>query len=322
MAGKFKFDFTEVKEKMKAEENKGFEKDDRFWRPVFKDGVSSALIRFLPAPDMTMFVKYQDHSFDYIDQKKEKKRYWKKCLNSLGKNDCPICKKSWEYHESAFEQDKKRGKELCRKEHYITNIYVIKHAARPEDEGKTFLYDMAPVIKKYNQRVFPSDADKAAPDFVEFIPCDFYDGADFFITTAKNGEFANGGAIPNYAESRFMPQSAFLNGNDDKIEEIFNKVHALDEFRDPSQFPSNEEVLKLIGHYIGMAPEETSVEEEGGDSGEDNTNFFNSDDEIPEFNFPDSSDTKEETKTDDIPFDTSDDSPDNDDAYFNEILNK
>jgi len=323
---KYRFDFTEVKEKLKKDdEKKGFTKDERFWRPVFKDGVCSALIRFLPAPDGTPFVKYLDHSFDYTNDKKEKKKYWKKCINTFGyEKECPICKKSWEYHESAFESDKKEGKKLCRKEHFVCNLHVIKHSDRPDDEGKTFLYDMAPVIAKYKQKMFPTDKDKEAPDFIEFVPCDLFDGADFFLTSKENGKFDNGTSIPSYAESRFMPQKAFMGGDEAKIDAVMDKSVLLDEFIDPTKYPTNDEVIALVGHVFGMSIEER--EEEGGgepeepETGEGLDNFFGSgeDDQIPDFGSDStatSSEAAPETSTS-----TSSSAEDEDDEFFKHAI--
>lgn len=283
---KKRFDYSEFGEKYQKEEadKKGFTKDERFFKPVLKDGVCAVQFRFIPAPDGTQFIKYQDHSFDYTTAT-GKKRYWKKCINTFGKCDCPVCAKSWELHESSFKKDNELGLTYCRKEHYISNIYVIKHAARPEDEGKVFLYDFAPVKGQYMSKAFPSEVDKQAPDFVQFYPCDEYEGADFYLTSVKQGEFSNGTAIPQYKASRFLPQSAFLGGVEKKIDEVFAMAHSLDEFMDKSTYPTNEEVVSILGSAIlGIASNSDDTVDTGTTD-----NIFDPTDDVPFYPSPSSS---------------------------------
>ena len=259
---------------------------------MFKEGICSAIFRFLPdslSPDGVPYTKVCEHSFDYVPaNSKEKRRYWRRCINTLGKNDCPICSKFWEYKNSAFESDKKEATKYNRKEKYMCNIYIIKHQARPEDEGKIFLFDCSPVIQKYKKQLFPTDADKAHPKYKDFIPYDFDEGANFYLTSIAQGTFANGTPIPNYDKggSDFLDQSAFLGGDDNKIEEVMKGVYSLTEFREESSFPTNEEVIKIVGHMFGMSTMESSEQEDNSDDSTDNSNFFGSDDDIPNFDAP------------------------------------
>lgn len=326
---KYKFDWSSEKEKIKKEDEnkKTFTKDERLWKPVLKDGVCSALIRFLPAQDGTTVVHYTEHSFAYTKGNQSKK-YWKKCINDFGYDrECPICTKNMELYNSAFPEDKKIAQSRSRKHWYMVNIYVIKHAGRPEDEGKTFLFQMGKsVYEKLKKRMNPSDEDRQAPDYIEIFPFELYNdgedkGADFYLTSKKQGEFENGIAMPNYEESRFMPPAPFLGGDEDKIDAVIEKVHMLDEFNDEKSYPTNEEVIRTVGHLLGILPPEEITEPEI----EPDTSFFNDDapqDDIPSFEVPETAKVNkvpEETKTNSSPPIMEED---DDAAYFMSITGK
>jgi hypothetical protein len=306
---KLRFNHEEIQQKQKDEEPKGFEKDTRFWKPSLAgDKERSYLIRFMPDPSGITSVKYQDHSFDYYIGE-TKKKYWKKCINTFGfDKECPICKQSWEYKDSAFENDKKLGGERCRKLHYVSNIYVIKDDYNPENNGKVFLYDYGKsVFDKLNSKSNPTAEDLKDPEFVKFFPSDFFEGADFFLKIKEKGKFPNGNQIPNFEESKFLKQSSFLGGDEDKIEAQFDLTVALDEFRDESKYPTNEEVIKQIGFVLGLAPAPPDSKPKN-ESSSGSAGLFGDapEDDIPDFTPDDPSDDNDAP-----PFDA-----DEDDTFF------
>ena len=114
----------------------GSSEDDRFWKlSVDKSQNGYAVIRFLPAPEGEdlPFVKVYSHAFQgsngwLIDS----------CLTTLNQK-CPVC----EYNSGLWNNGTDAGKEVARKQKrkltYISNIYVVKDPANPENEGKVFL---------------------------------------------------------------------------------------------------------------------------------------------------------------------------------------
>ena len=124
--------------------NTGGSADDRNWKlECDKSGNGYAVIRFLPAPDGEdlPFVKLYSHAFQgpggwYIENS----------LTTLGKKD-PVS----EYNTTLWNNGTDAGKETARKQKrkltYISNIYVVKDPANPENEGKVFLY-------KYGKKIF------------------------------------------------------------------------------------------------------------------------------------------------------------------------
>lgn len=282
MSKKFGFNFGKKEEEIKAAE-KG-SGDDRFFKlSLGKEESVTAIIRLLPDADGNPFVKYYEHSFEYEAVDNSKKRYWKNCINTFGYDEkCPICEKNMIYYNSTFLKDKAISKQRARKLNYVSNIYVVKNSHDPSTEGKVYLFKYGKTVyDKIKQRWFPTDADKQDPEFKQFIPFDLYEGADFFLKIKKQGEFDNGTPIPNYEESKFLSQSAFLDGKDAKIEPVMGLTHKIEEFVDPKKFPSNEEVLKVLGHLLGH----TVVSVESDQLDNSTGGFDMGDDDIP-FDFP------------------------------------
>jgi hypothetical protein len=101
------------------------------------------------------------------------------------------------------------------------------------------------IYNKIKGHMFPSDEDRSDPDFVEFVPFDLYEGADFKLKVTMQGE------MPNYDSSAFSVQKPV--GDDKKIEKVMKSTHNISEFITEDKFPTNAELLKTIGSVIGVA---------------------------------------------------------------------
>ena len=133
-----------VKEVEKLNVNSSSE-DSRFWKPVLgKEGVGSAVIRFLPAPEGEdiPWVKLYKHAF----KGPTSSWYIENCLSSISQKD-PVN----DYNRSLVakyggEMDKcplgvqNKVRDQKRKLSYYSNIYVVKDPANPDNEGKVFLF--------------------------------------------------------------------------------------------------------------------------------------------------------------------------------------
>ena len=177
--------------------NNGGSGDDRLWKlDVDKSGNGYAVIRFLPAPngEDLPFVKLYSHAFQgpggwYIENS----------LTSLGQKD-PVS----EYNTSLWNNGTDAGKELARKQKrkltYISNIYVVKDPANPDNEGKVFLF-------KYGKKIFDKLTAAMQPEFEDeeaIDPFDFWQGANFKLK-AKNVA-----GYRNYDSSEFAAPSPIL----------------------------------------------------------------------------------------------------------------
>jgi hypothetical protein len=110
--------------------------DERVWKlSVDKSGNGYAVIRFLPAPEGEdlPFVKLYSHAFQgtggwYIEHS----------LTTLGQKD-PVSELNTELWNNGTDAGKEVARKQKRKLTYISNIYVVKDPANPENEGKVFL---------------------------------------------------------------------------------------------------------------------------------------------------------------------------------------
>tara|TARA_X000001036_G_scaffold217104_1_gene203200 strand:+ start:922 stop:1821 length:900 start_codon:yes stop_codon:yes gene_type:complete len=233
--------------------NNGASGDDRLWKlDVDKSGNGYAVIRFLPAPENEdlPFVKLYSHAFQgsggwYIENS----------LTTLGQKD-PVS----EYNSQLWNNGTDAGKEMARKQKrkltYISNIYVVKDPANPENEGKTFLY-------KYGKKIFDKLTAAMQPEFEDeeaIDPFDFWQGANFKLK-AKNVA-----GYRNYDSSEFAAVSPLLD-DDDAMEAIWKKEASLSEFVEPAQFKTYDELKVRLEYVLGKrgarpAAQDSEVQEE------------------------------------------------------------
>ena len=226
--------------------NTGSTGDDRLWKlDVDKSGNGYAVIRFLPAPngEDLPFVKLYSHAFQgpggwYIENS----------LTTLGGKD-PVS----EFNSQLWNNGTDAGKDTARKQKrkltYISNIYVVKDPANPENEGKTFLY-------KYGKKIFDKLTAAMQPEFEDeeaIDPFDFWQGANFKLK-AKNVA-----GYRNYDSSEFAATSALLD-DDDAMEAIWKKEHSLAELVANDQFKTYDELKTRLSSVLGTKPVRNDVE--------------------------------------------------------------
>ena len=236
-------------EKIATPQTEGSQKDDRFWQPeVDKAGNGYAVIRFLPPPkgEELPWVRIWNHAF----QGPTGKWYIENSLTTLGKPD-PVSELNTELWNSGSEANKEIARKQKRKLTYISNIYVVKDPAHPENEGKVFLF-------KYGKKIFDKIKDVMQPQYEDeeaINPFDFWKGANFKI------KIRNVEGYRNYDKSEFEAVSV-MNDDDEELEMVWKKQHSLVEFVDLKNFKSYEElksklemVLSSSGSSVGRAEE-------------------------------------------------------------------
>jgi hypothetical protein len=243
-----------VKEVEKMNSASSGSSDERFWTlSVDKAQNGGAVIRFLPAPDGEdlPFVKLYSHGFQgpsgwVLDN----------CITTINQK-CPIC----EYNSTLWNNGTESGKEQARKQKrklsYISNIYIVKDPANPENEGRVMLY-------KYGKKIFDKIMEAMQPEMEDdesIDPFDFWNGANFKLV-AKNVA-----GYRNYDSSKFMKQTALLD-DDDELEAIWKKEYSLQEFIDSSQFKSYDDLKNRLDYVLGKGNNTRRVDEEVED--EDN----------------------------------------------------
>ena len=210
--------------------------DERIWKPtVDKAGNGYAVLRFLPGKDGEIpFVRYWDHGFKgptglwYIENS----------LTSIGQTD-PVGELNSKLWNSGIESDKEKARAQKRRLHYVTNVYVVSDSSAPQNEGKVFLY-------KFGKKIFDKIFDQMNPEFADETPVDpfdFWEGANFKL------KIRNVEGYRNYDKSEFASPSEF--GEEDKMKEVYEKMHDLSEFTNPKNYKTYDELKTKLMRVLG-----------------------------------------------------------------------
>jgi len=264
--------------------SEGSNEDNRFWTPsVDKAGNGYAVIRFLPEPkgEDLPWVRVFSHGF----QGPAGKWYIENSLTTFNEKD-PVS----EYNSTLWNNGTEAGKEQARKQKrrlsYIANIYVVKDPANPENEGQVRLYKFGKkIFDKLNEKMNPEFEDETATN-----PFDFWEGADLKL------KIRNVEGYRNYDKSEFAEVSPLLDGDDSKLETVYESMFSLQEFLDRKNFKTYAELQTKLDMVLGLAgatataPSVMSAEEnvvempvqkeasapkiESSDSDDENLSFF------------------------------------------------
>ena len=215
--------------------------DTRFWKPTRdKAGNGYAVIRFLPAKDGEdlPWVRYWDHGFKgptglwYIENS----------LTSIGQDD-PVSEHNSVLWNSGRDEDKALAREQKRRLHYVSNVLVVSDPSNPENEGKVFLY-------KFGKKIFDKIMDVMQPQFADeepVNPYDFWEGADFKLKIRKVEGWVN------YDKSEFSTPAPLFNGDENQLQEVYDKLYSLQDFLDPKNYKSYDELKAKLNKVLGVS---------------------------------------------------------------------
>jgi len=213
--------------------------DERIWKPtVDKAGNGYAVLRFLPAAEGQdlPWVRYWDHAFKgptglwYIENS----------LTSIGQAD-PVGELNSRLWNTGNDSDKDKARTQKRRLHYVTNVLVMQDPSSPHNEGKVFLY-------KFGKKIFDKIMDVMQPQFADeepVNPFDFWEGADFKL------KIRNVEGYRNYDKSEFSSPAALHEGDETKLESVYDMVHNLNEFTDPSNYKTYDELKSKLMRVLG-----------------------------------------------------------------------
>ena len=214
--------------------------DDRFWKPTRdKAGNGYAVVRFLPCTEGEdlPWVRYWDHGF------KGPNGLWyiENSLTSIGQPD-PVSEMNSVLWNSGREEDKTIARDRKRRLHYVSNVLVISDPSNPENEGKVFLY-------KFGKKIFDKIMEAMQPAFEDETPCnpyDFWEGADFKIKIRKVEGWVN------YDKSEFAKPTALHEGDEGRLEDVYGKLYALQDFLKPENYKSYDELKTKLNRVLGV----------------------------------------------------------------------
>ena len=211
--------------------------DERFWKPELdKSGNGYAIIRFLPQPtgEDLPWCKMWSHAFNgpggwYIENS----------LTTLQKKD-PVSEYNTELWNSGIEANKEIARKQKRILKYYSNILVVSDPKHPEHEGKVFLF-------RYGKKIFDKLSEVMTPEFDDETPMnpfDFWKGANFKLKIRKVDGFWN------YDKSEFEATSELLDGDDAKLEEVYNKLYGLAQFLEADNFKSYDDLKTKLNRVL------------------------------------------------------------------------
>ena len=210
--------------------------DERIWKPELdKTGSGYAVIRFLPATEKEEmpWVRVWSHAF-------QDKGGWyiENSLTTLNQKD-PVSEENTRLWNSGVESDKEIARKRKRKLSYFSNILVVSDPARPQNEGKVFIF-------KFGKKIFDKITEAMQPAFEDekpINPFDFWKGANFKLKIRKVDGYWN------YDKSEFEGVTQ-VTDSDEKIKELWKKQHALKPFLDPSNFKTYDELKEKLNRVI------------------------------------------------------------------------
>lgn len=231
--------------------------DARYWKfNVDSSGSGMAIIRFLPEPENEEipYISYYNHSFQ---DKKTQKWYINRSLTSLGKGvPDPVSEANSALWETGLDENKAIARSRKRHLKYVSNIYVIKDAKNPENEGKVMLWEYGPAIYKVI-----ADAISPPADFDEtpINPFDLWNGADFKLKAyidSKSG-------FRSYDKSSFVEPAPLLGGDDETLERIYNSMYSLEAENSPDKYKTYDELKSWFDTVIGVKAAKPRNNDEG-----------------------------------------------------------
>ena len=243
-------DLTEELEKIQSPQSSKI-KDERFWKLTRDDaGNGSAQIRFLPASPKVVdgqeteedlpWVQFFTHSFKGPGGQ----WYIERSLTSIGQND-PVS----EYNSQLWATGEEAKKDIARKQkrrlRYVSNILVVKDPAKPENNGKVFLFEYGKkIFDKINDAMNPED--DGLEEVNPINPFDFWEGADFKLKVRQLDGY------PNYDKSEFC-ESSPISEDDSELESIWRSQYSLEDLVAPDKFKSYDELKRRLDRVLGLS---------------------------------------------------------------------
>lgn len=212
-----------------------------------KEGVGSAVVRFLPATDGedVEYVSWEEYAF----QGPSGEWYINRNRKSLSANEKdPV----YEYNGKIF-ADKSLGEEerkkrlLGRRRYTVANILIVKDPNKPENEGKVKKWKFGPqIFGMIEESMFPNK--ELNPTAVSVNPFDPIEGANFIlrVTTKKIGNKD----VPSYEKSGFDAPTPLCAIED--FDAIWKQQHKLLPLVDRSQWDTYENLVQRFNQVMGI----------------------------------------------------------------------
>lgn len=151
--------------------------------------------------------------------------------------------KTGDLWRTEIKENKDIASKRKRKAKFVSNILVISDQKNRDNEGKVFLF-------KYGTKIFEKIKQAIKPEFEDEISFDPFcplTGAEFKL------KIRNYEGYRNYDKSEFDKCSPLFE-DEELIEKVLDSLYPIDEFDDPIQFKTFDELQKRFNNVVGFAP--------------------------------------------------------------------
>lgn len=295
-----------------ANEKKDF--SDGSWKLEMdkETGQGQATIRLLPNPEADLpYITYYNHFFKGDDGK------WcivERCGRSFDE-ECPICKINTELYNSGDEILRKKASERRGRLTYVFNVLVKDDRQHPENNGKVFHW-------KCGKQLFQLIMDAMVPQFEGEEIMDIfnlYEGHDLILRIKKDPAKQN---LPQYDRSQFDRKATPVANSDEELEEIFNQIKSLNEFKVRGKLSVEQVEAKAKSAYCNTPVPSFAFAEQPkkvSTPKKEITNEF--DTELPPWDTQDIKTVTETPKTQKQKVEVSSTDDDDDESWFRELAN-
>jgi len=165
----------------------------------------------------------------------------------------PVAELNNKLWNSGIEADKNTARNQRMRKHFISNIYVVKDPANPDNEGKIFLW-------KYGQKIFGKIQEAMQPQFEDEEPINPFNLLGEAITDKSGNVLSAPGAnfkikirkvegYRNYDRSEFGKAESLLDDHDE-LNKIFKSEYSLLEFHDAKNFKSYDDLKRRLDFVL------------------------------------------------------------------------
>lgn len=230
-------------------------KDPRFWKLSKDQEKGAAIIRLITDKNKMPFVRVYHYSSKKVINNKT---HWL-IADSPSSIELP-CPIQEHYFKLLNEGDEETAKKYFqRKVKYITNIYVVKDPANPENNGKVFLYEFGSKLnEKFSGYMIPDETRTSLGE----KPKDLYNPVNGYNIKLIINKNSAGFWSYDSTELADLTPTRVGNIDDDKelIKLLKEKTYDLSEFTSPEHFESYDEIKKKLDRFLNPYKADVSKE--------------------------------------------------------------
>lgn len=197
-----------------------------------KDGVYSAIIRFIPNiknPKKSIIKKY-----NYWLENNAGEGFFVDCPTSINEKSI-INETFWKLYKSDSAFDKKQAERIKRKDNNFSYVYIVKDIQNPKLDGTVQIFKFPAAIKKLIDAQLSPDEAEIEMGTTPVNVFDFFQGKDFKLKVTLKAGFWN------YDECKFNESVSPIKINNVKMENnAASKEIILNLYKDVTPLENNE----------------------------------------------------------------------------------